>query len=506
MSRNTVHYPSIRPDLLRLPILGRLLRWRYGRLVFQIPLLLIALVLMYDGFTGSSLAGQNLATVGAWVHYRGLVILALLLVGNLFCMGCPFTLPRTLAKRLSSRGRRFPRLLRNKWISISALFILFLLYEWLDLWASPLLTAWIILAYFIAAFVFEAIFTESPFCKYVCPIGAFNFTHSLVSPTQIGTHSADICRTCVGKECINGSYRTEPLILIDEISSDGQSIKSHTQGPAGTLGCGTLLFVPQITSNLDCTLCLDCARACPHQNVRWFVQFPGQSLIRDNILPKRWDVSLLLIGLTFMGLMNAFGMVSPVYDLMRNLAQELGLNQLGWSAPIIELMVLLIIFGIGCLLLPVVLTLMTARLTQILTATKSRSLRDTVAHFAPSFVPLSLGIWIAHYGFHFLVGMFTIVPVLQSFLIDHSIFWLGATPDWTLVGVDEVIVGVIQAIALISGFIGSSLLAERAARRGYGRKAPLAFISWALLFLAITYVAVQIFSLPMEMRGALSLN
>ena len=91
------------------PLLGRLLRRRYGRLILQIPLLLVALLLIYDGFTGPQRAAENLATIAPWVHYRGLVVIALLLVGNLFCMGCPFTLPRTLGKRLAIRGRRFPQ-------------------------------------------------------------------------------------------------------------------------------------------------------------------------------------------------------------------------------------------------------------------------------------------------------------------------------------------------------------------------------------------------------------
>ena len=85
-------YRPPRHDLLRLPLLGRLLKRRNGRLLLQLPLLLAALLLIYDGLTGPPLAPQNLATVGVWVHYRGLVMVALLLVGNLFCMGCPFTL------------------------------------------------------------------------------------------------------------------------------------------------------------------------------------------------------------------------------------------------------------------------------------------------------------------------------------------------------------------------------------------------------------------------------
>ena len=229
-------------DVLQLPLIGRLLRWRYGRLILQVVLTVIALLLMIDGFTGPQVAARNLATVAPWVHFRGLVVLALLLAGNLFCMGCPFTLPRTLAKRLSLTGYRFPKRLRNKWIAIGSLFALFFLYEYLDLWASPWLTAWLILAYFLASFVMEALFTESAFCKYVCPLGSFNYVYSTLSPTQIEVRSHDICATCVGKECVNGSYAQQSVVRTDAIPILGSEEKRQVEvvhGPQGTLGCGT---------------------------------------------------------------------------------------------------------------------------------------------------------------------------------------------------------------------------------------------------------------------------
>ena len=122
--------------------IGRFLRWRHGRLLGQILLLLVAVLIIYDGFTGPQVASENLATNIVWLQYRGFVMLALLLAGNLFCMNCPFAIPRSLARRWSISGRRWPRPLRNKWLALAVLFFYFFLYEWLDLWASPWLTAW----------------------------------------------------------------------------------------------------------------------------------------------------------------------------------------------------------------------------------------------------------------------------------------------------------------------------------------------------------------------------
>lgn len=500
----TLYQPPTALDVLRLPGLGRLLRWRWGRLVFQIPLALIAALLLYDGFTGPQRAAENLATVVPWIHYRGLVVVALLLAGNLFCMGCPFTLPRTLAKRLSLRGGRFPRALRSKWLALAGLFALFFLYEWLDFWANPALTAWVIVFYFAASFALEAFFSESAFCKYVCPLGTFNFVYSTVSPLQIRVRDGDTCKRCVGKECINGSYSAQPVILVDQIGVSGEPLKTHEHNAQGTLGCGTLLFAPQIESNLDCTFCLDCVRACPHDNIGLMARAPAAELTRPDAWPKRYDTAFLVIALAFMGLVNAFGMVPPVYDLLRALASGLGLTGIGWTDSAIEAVSLGLVFVVGGLLLPISLSLLAATTARSLTRTAKRdSLRMALASFAPAFVPIGLGFWVAHYGFHFLIGVFSIIPVFQNFLQDHAITLLGE-PNWALGGIqDMTVVGLIQTIAVLGGFVGSMVIAQRIALRLYRRQGMTGFLPWALLLLGMMLAGLWLFSQPMEMRGTI---
>ena len=482
-------------DLLNMPLLGRALRHRHGRLGLQVVFTLLALALVIDGLVGPQSAARNLATVTPWVYLRGLVVIVLLLAGNLVCMGCPFTLPRAMAKRIAGTGRRFPAALRSKWLSIGSLFVLFFFYEYLDLWASPWLTAWLILFYFAASFALEAIFAESAFCKYVCPLGAFNMVYSTLSPSQIGIKSHDICASCVGKECVNGSYAQVATVRLDSIpiadSEQTRAVEVH-HGPSGTLGCGTELFAPQIRSNLDCTFCLDCVRACPHDNASLFTRAPGAELGRADSWNRRWDVSLLAIALAFMGLSNAFGMVPPYYALQEWLALNLGISS--------EFIALLIIFAITNLLLPVVVSLAAAWLGRALTGSAQRdSLRATVAAFAPAFVPLGFGIWFAHYSFHFLVGPVLIIPVIQEFL--------GGVGEWARfsLSLDISVIGLLQLLALLGGFAWSLRLAQKAALRLYRRKSLLGLLPWALVFLVMMLLAWQIFSLPMEMRGTLDI-
>jgi ferredoxin len=452
-------------------VLGRWLGWRWGRLIGQTLLLLVAALIIYDGFTGPQLASTNSATVLAWVHYRGLVLLALLLVGNLFCFACPFTLPRTLARKLSIAGPRWPAALRNKWVSIGGLFLIFLLYEWLDLWASPWLTAWIAVAYFVASFALEAIFSESAFCLYVCPLGAFNFVYSSISPFQITERDRQVCQQCQGKECINGSPQVP--------------------------GCGTELFVPQIESNMNCTLCLDCARACPYDNVALARRKPWKEL--SQLLPARWDLAFLLTALAFMGFFNAFGMVSPVYRVQSWLANSLGVDSI--------LIQLLIIFTGGMLLLPGAVLFASAWLSRRLTPNPARRRsRMYAARYAPAFIPMGLGIWLAHYGFHFFIGALTIVPTVQSLLLDHGLGWLGSEPNWalgTLIPTDWIFP--FQLTVVIAGFL-LALITLGIQGKQHEAKPTTALkqiLPWALALTLLTIASLSVFNLPMEMRGAI---
>ncbi len=471
MQNSSFYQPDSGRDVLRWPLIGRFLRWRHGRLVGQLLLLSVALLIIYDGFTGPQVAPENLATNIVWLHYRGFIMLAFLLAGNLFCMNCPFTLPRSLARRWSISGQRWPRVLRNKWLALVVLFFYFFLYEWLDLWASPLLTAWIIIAYFFSALVLEMIFSESPFCKYVCPLGTFNFVGSTVSPLQVTVSNRDVCRSCEGHECVNGN-----------------------QVRAGTwwmLGCGTELFPPQVTSNLDCTMCLDCARACPYENVA----FPARPLLHElrapNAWPGRWDLGFLIWFFTFSALSNAFGMTPAIYAAAAWLS--------GWLNTSNEALLLLLIFGNLNIFLPLVVALCVAWFSRSLAET-TEPLRVSFSRFTPTLVPVGFAIWLAHYGFHFATGALAIVPATHNFLIDHGILSFGDSPAWQMSNILPFSwLLPLQVISIVGGFAGSYFVLS-----DIGRREKLSFLPqlpWLLLLLGIAVAAIYLFTLPMEMRG-----
>ena len=296
----------IRPsfDLLNTPLLGRFLKWRHARLALQLPLAILAAALIIDGLRGPQIAAVNLAGVLPWIHWRGLLILSLLVAGNFFCMACPFTLPRRLARRWLGFGLAWPRWLRTKWLAL-ALVVLFLwAYETFALWNSPRWTAWIAIGYFLTAFAVDGLFPAGTFCKYACPIGQFNFVQSLVSPLEVQVRSPNVCVTCTTHECIRGSLVAP--------------------------GCQSRLFQPHKSSNIDCTFCLDCVHACPHGNVGILAGVPGRELWRDSFrsgigrFARRTDLAALVVVLVFGALSNAAGMVGPVLEWEERVRLRMG--------------------------------------------------------------------------------------------------------------------------------------------------------------------------------------
>lgn len=450
----------------------------------QAVTLFVAGVIVFDGLIGPQQAPKNLATVTTWIHYRGLVVLALLIVGNLFCMACPFMLPREVGRWLGARigvQRNVPRLFRSKWLAAGLLVIFFIAFELCDFWASPWLTAWIIVAYFLVAFAVDTFFRGAAFCKYVCPVGQFNFFGSLNSPTEVKVRDQQICESCQTKDCIAGN------------SSLGQR------------GCELWLFQEKKAGNMDCTFCLDCVYACPYDNVGLMARIPTQELWQDfrrsgvGRFSQRWDLTALIVVLIAAAFLNAFGMIIPVYALQQRISM--------WLNTQSELPSLLIIFGVGFLVLPAVILGITGYLSRLLSGQTDEPLNSLIRRFTFALVPLAFGVWLSHYAFHFLTGALTVIPVSQSFLNDIGLY--VGEPAWHLGPiVPAAWLFPLQAIFLYLGLLGSLVVGFQIAVDHFKARhiALRAFIPWGILSLLLLAAAFWIMLQPMEMRGTIFMD
>ncbi|BBO35854.1 cytochrome c oxidase assembly protein [Lacipirellula parvula] len=468
---------SHRFDLLHTPLIGALLRWRYFRPLLQYTVGVLAVAVILDGLLGPQLSPLNLAGVLPWIHWRGVLILGLLIAGNLFCMACPFTLPRGIARRFWQPTRSWPRVLRNKWLAVVLVALFLWSYEAFALWDSPWLTAWIALAYFGAALLVDSIFAGASFCKYVCPIGQFNFMQSLISPLEVTVRDANVCTSCKTKECIRGS--------------------------ATLPGCEMGLYQPRKAGNFDCTFCLDCVQVCPHENVGILATTPGGAIWSDRLRSGigRWsarpDVAALAIVLVCGAFANAAGMIAPVLLWQDQLRERfVGMPPLAVTTAF---------YACALIALPALVLLpltVVSRHWGIISATNSQ----VAARFAMTLVPLGFGVWLAHYSFHFLASWDTIIPATQRFASDLGVDWLGP-PAWICACCRPAADWIIrfELLAMGAGLL-LTLYAVLRVSESFAtspRRVIAAAVPWCAAAIILYASGVWIMLQPMEMRGTL---
>ena len=438
-----------------------------SRRLLQGFMLLLAIIIMLDGWLGPQITPLNLAGVLPWIHWRALSVLALLTVGNLFCMSCPFTLVRDIARKVLPARLRWPRYLRNKWLPAALLVLYFWCYEAFSLWDSPSLTAWIILGYFGAALLIDGFFRGASFCKYVCPIGQFQFVSSLISPREIKIRSKPVCQSCRTYDCIRGN--------------------EHTRG------CELYLFQPKKESNLDCTFCLDCVNACPHENIGLLAVLPAETLVQDSYrssigkLSRRTDLAALVLVFVFGAFANAAGMVSPVTAWERVWHARLGTN----TMPVIIAALVL-----ACVVvLPGLVVLTCGALNRLAVCAERRS--DVARRLVFTFVPLGFAMWAAHLLYHFATGWSA-----GWTIVDHR--FLGAQGPLTMSLLPTWLTGA-QILILDAGLLLTLVIGWRIARQVAGRvRSAIGILTpWAVVAVALYSAGVWIFFEPMQMRGTM---
>jgi hypothetical protein len=185
-------------------------------------------------------------------------------------------------------------------------------------------------------------------------------------------------------------------------------------------------------------------------------------------------------------------MTAPARGLETALAWLLGATS---EAPVLAL-----IFATGLITMPLVLG-GSAALATFAVSDRSRRVETIAITYAYALVPLGCGVWLAHYGFHFLTGLGTIVPVTQRAAADAVGQAILGEPNWAWLGLRPGLVFPLQIGAILLGALGSAMLVQRVSDRDHADRALAAAAPWIVLVLALTGAALWILSQPMDMRG-----
>jgi hypothetical protein len=110
--------------------------------------------------------------------------------------------------------------------------------------------------------------------------------------------------------------------------------------------------------------------------------------------------------------------------------------------------------------------------------------------------------WLAHYSFHFLTGLYTVIPVTQNAIASLGLTFLGQ-PRWALTGLPANIVQVIEIGFLVLGFAGSLVVTYGLAEEDSPKTPLRAFLPWAAVCLVLGVASLWLLFQPMEMRAML---
>jgi polyferredoxin len=299
-------------DVSRHPRVARLLRSRRLQFFLILPNQIVFWLVIFLGLLGTVVPGLNFGTAITWYIWFCLVFVMMVVVGRAWCAMCPFggfaewVQRRTFwqrTQRTLGLGRKLPEPIARYGLLISV--GSFLLLTWIEEFfniagpGNPWDTSYMVLGIVASALLFFLVFERRTFCRYACPLSALIGTvGAMGSAAGFRTRDREVCLSCATKDCMRG-------------------------GEEG-YGCPWYTWPGSADSNLTCGLCSECYKACPSENVGFFLQPPLTSVIA----PKRrradvaWAVALLW-GLVVFQQVNATNGYA-VLDAWLNRATHLG--------------------------------------------------------------------------------------------------------------------------------------------------------------------------------------
>jgi hypothetical protein len=461
-------------DLLQVRWLDRFVRWRGFQPVFQIPVLLLTIVLAYLGFADIQDGAKNLATRLTWIIWWPSIIFTFILVGRFWCVMCPFGALNEWAAKWAKPKRMFPKPLRNLWLAT----FLFVLLTWFDeqlgIIRSPYMTASLIVLLTAIAVVTGLFYQRRSFCRYLCPITGLQGLYSMVSPIELRTKNKNLCQTECHQECYRGDERSD--------------------------GCPMFEFPMTMERNTFCNFCFECVKSCPPGNVTLKTRGFGRELWSTGL--RKLDESYLAVALVGITSVVSAQMLAPWNDWVSRLARYLPIDLRVLMRPVTYLALTesVVFFLLSLVLIPL-LVLFAGWAAVRLSGDPERSVKQTFIALAGMFIPIGLAMHLAHNASHLLAEGAGVLPVLQRMLNRYTPFDFG-TVDWQTNPIASAeAIHWLQMLLIIAG-LGLSLaaydrLASAWQKDREGARALIPFVAVALIF---TIINLTLLNQPMAMR------
>jgi ferredoxin len=363
-------------------------------------------------------------------------------------------------------GLTWPKQLANVYPAM-AMFVFLTWFELgFELTKSPLRTGVMALGFVVLALCTTLFFERRTFCRYLCLVGRVQGMYSLFAPVEVRARDFDVCKSCTGKECYNGS---------DE-----------------DVGCPTFLFPGALKESTYCTLCTECVRSCPEDNMTVNLR----PFAADLGPQKRFRTDEAIFAVVLLALTSFHGLtMTPVWlELVQHLELALGL---GKQAIFSGLMVLMIAW-------PIVLFYLAAKLARWLSGDETMSPAKIFKTFGYSVLPIALFYHLAHNGMHFFMEAQHLLPVLSDPLgRGWDLFGAAGKAYPPLLTLRTI--WWLQLFLIIVGHVWSVIVSDRIALTVFkDRRAGLrALVPLIVTMILYSSYSIWLIAQPMEMRSGM---
>src|SRR5512134_1928479 len=413
-------------DLARNPFIKSALNSRYPQLAVFIVMLAGYIFAIMAGLIGTPVGSHNFSIVFVWIAWWAILILvAVPFFGRGWCAVCPIPLPGEWLqrggvltppdKKPKWLNRRWPKALRNIWLQ-NISFLLLALFSSVLL-TTPNITGIVLATMLFAAIGLSTIFERRAFCRYLCPVGGFIGLYSQTAPIELRIKDKQICVTCEGKPCYNGSQ-------------------------AG-YGCPWDVFPGGLTKNTYCGLCMECIRTCPYDNIAVNLRPFSADLAKPSTRMDEAFKAFIMLGSS----MIYAGVLLGPWGALKDAAYNVGTT--GWALYVIVFLAIIFI------VMPSLFALCLTRFENL------NIFKKRFATLSTALIPLGLMFWVA----------FSL-----SFVLTNASYILASLSDplgfgWNLFGTANTpwqpmltsILAPAQTLTLVGGLMWSARTAQKAA-------------------------------------------
>jgi len=481
MEKTSKRWDYPRFELTKWGWFKRLVKWRYFQPMLQLPVVLLFLLVIAAGIFGSQDPAKNIAPVLTWnIWWMGLIFFAFF-AGEIWCTVCPWmAIPDWVSRAGAWVGkksrplglhRRWPRWARNLYPAIG----MFVVITWLELAYEvpyrPFMTAMMAVAMVGMAAVTLFVFEHKGFCRHVCLVGRVTGAYGTTGMLEIRRKDTSVCHSCQTKDCLHGNEHGLP--------------------------CPTREFMGAMNENTYCTMCTECLKTCPHDNIGLNVRAPLADLMGPH--RKRLDEAWLLVMIIIVTWFHGLAMV-PFWT--REIIPPLR----EWAAATF--------FDPGYL--PTFTAAMTAFFGLCVAAYWAGSwlilkasgnvfyrVKDTFIAYAYPFLPIALAYHLAHNALHFFYeGSKLIRLASDPFGYGWDLFGTVDNNLTMLIPIEYLWVS--QVILVLLGQMASVWLVRRTSFRMFAnkRQATRATVVAAVILFALSVLSLWLLNQPMEMRTA----